>query len=317
MKPGALDPVGEAPRIAQLTRTAAIAATAVASVLILAKLGAWWTTGSVAMLSSLVDSLLDAGMSLITLLAVHKAAQPADHDHRWGHGKAESVAALSQAAFIAGSAVLVLIECGRRLIDPEPIRHEWVGLLTTGFAIVLSLALVAFQSHVIRRTGSPAITADRAHYSADLVVNAGVAASFVIAGFGGLGWIDPIIAGAIAAWMGRSAWLIGRDAVDLLMDRELPDVERERIRRIALAHPEVRGVRDLRTRRAGTDTFVQMILVVDGSMTLDQSHRIVDDVEQAVCQAFPSVEVLIHEEPEQLPEDRSTARRPGSRHGAV
>jgi ferrous-iron efflux pump FieF len=149
------------------------------------------------------------------------------------------------------------------------------------------------------------------------VVNAGVAASFVIAGFGGLGWIDPIIAGAIAAWMGRSAWLIGRDAVDLLMDRELPDVERERIRRIALAHPEVRGVRDLRTRRAGTDTFVQMILVVDGSMTLDQSHRIVDDVEQAVCQAFPSVEVLIHEEPEQLPEDRSTARRPGSRHGAV
>lgn len=313
----ALDPVAEAPAVARLTRRAAIAATSVAAILIVAKTAAWWTTDSVAMLSSLVDSLLDAGMSLVTLLAVQKAAKPADREHRWGHGKAESVAALSQAAFIGGSAALVLVECARRLIDPAPIRHEWVGILTTVFAIVLSLALVGVQSMVVRRTGSLAIAADRAHYSADLVVNVGVIGSLLVAGYGGWIWIDPIVAAAIAAWMARSAWTIGRDAVDLLMDRELPDGQRDRIRRIALEHPDVRAVRDLRTRRSGTDTFVQMILVVDGALTVDRAHRIVDTVERAVCAAFPSVEVLIHEEPEQLPEDRSTARRPGSRHGVV
>lgn len=313
----ALDPIAQAPKVARLTRTAAIGATVVAAILVVAKTGAWWTTDSVAMLSSLVDSLLDAGMSLVTLIAVQKAAKPADREHRWGHGKAESVAALSQAAFIGGSAVLVLVECGRRLVDPQPMRHEWVGILTTAFAIALSVALVAVQTSVIRRTGSLAITADRAHYGADLVVNLGVIASFLVAGLAGWIWLDPVIAAVIAAWMGRSAWQIGRDAVDLLMDRELPDEERNRIRRIALDHPEVRAVRDLRTRRSGTDTFVQMILVVDGTLTVDQAHRIVDTVERAVCDAFPSVEVLIHEEPEQLPEDRSTAQRPGSRHGSV
>lgn len=314
---GALDPIVQAPEIARLTRRAAIAATTVAVILVVAKTGAWWTTDSVAMLSSLVDSLLDTGMSLVTLLAVQKAAKPADREHRWGHGKAESVAALSQAAFIGGSAALVLVECARRLIDPAPIRHEWVGVLTTVAAIVISLALVALQSSVIRRTGSLAIAADRAHYSADLVVNGGVIGSLLLAGLGGWTWVDPVVAGIIAAWMGRSAWNIGRDAVDLLMDRELPDEERNRIRRIALDHPEVKAVRDLRTRRAGTDTFIQMILVVDGTLTLNHAHRIVDTVEAAVCAAFPSVEVLIHEEPEQLPEERSTARRPGSRHGGV
>lgn len=313
----ALDPIAQAPQIASLTRRAAIAATAVASILIVAKTAAWWTTDSVAMLSSLVDSLLDVGMSVVTLLAVQKAAKPADREHRWGHGKAESVAALSQAAFIGGSAALVLVECVRRLVDPEPIRHEWIGILAAVFAIVLSVALVWWQSVVIRRTGSVAITADRAHYSADLVVNAGVIGSYLVAGLGGWVWLDPLIAGVIAAWMGRSAWRIGYSAVDLLMDRELPDQERDRIRRVALDHPDVKAVRDLRTRRSGTDTFVQMILVVDGTLSVDQAHRIVDAVERAVCAAFPSVEVLIHEEPEQLPEERSTARRPGSRHDSV
>jgi len=317
MVPAPLDPVTQAPQIARLTRRMAVGATAVAAVLIVVKTGAWWTTDSVAMLSSLVDSLLDVGMSLVTLLAVQKAAKPADREHRWGHGKAESVAALSQAAFIGGSAALVLVECARRLVDPAPIRHEWVGIGTTVFAIVLSLALVWMQSVVIRRTGSLAIAADRAHYSADLVVNAGVIGSYLVAGLANWVWLDPLIAAVIAAWMGRSAWKIGYGAIDLLMDRELPDEERGRIRRIALEHPDVKGVRDLRTRRSGTDTFVQMILVVDGGLSVNQAHRIVDDVERAVCEAFPSVEVLIHEEPDQLPEERSTARRPGSRHGSV
>lgn len=301
-------------RADRLNRTAAAAAASVAAALIAVKAASWWITGSVALLSSLVDSVLDLGMSLITVLAVHQAAKPADREHRWGHGKLESVSALAQSVFIAVSAILILVECGQRLLEPAPVRHEALGIATAGAAILVSAGLVWFQGWVVQRTRSMAIAADRAHYLGDLVVNVGVILSFVVAGYGGIVSVDPVIAAVIALWLASNAWAIGRHAVDQLMDRELPDTDRTRIRDIALGDEAVKAVRDLRTRSSGADTFVQMILVVDGSMSVDAAHRVVDRVERAVCAAFPSVEVLIHEEPGQLPEEQSTARRPGSRH---
>ncbi|NQW11001.1 MAG: cation diffusion facilitator family transporter [Alphaproteobacteria bacterium] len=309
------DPVAAGIEMARLTRRAAVASSSVAIALIVLKTGGWWITGSVALLSSLVDSLLDAVLSLVTLAAVQKAAKPADREHRWGHGKVESVAALAQGAFIGGSAALVLVECGRRLLDPVPVRQEVYGIAVSLIAIIAGLALVAYQTRVVRATRSEAIAADRAHYGSDFVINGGVIVSLVIAGYGGVWWVDPLIGAAIAAWMGWTAYGIGRRAINTLMDHELPDDERVRIRDLALADPEVRGIRDLRTRRSGADTFIQMILLVDGAMTVSEAHRVVDRVERRVCEAYPSVEVLIHEEPETLAEERSTARRPGSRHG--
>lgn len=309
------DPVAAGIEIARLTQRAAVASSSVAIALIVMKTGGWWITGSVAMLSSLVDSLLDAALSLLTLGAVHKAAKPADREHRWGHGKAESVAALAQGAFIGGSAALVLVECGRRLIDPSPVREEIFGIAVSVIAIVAGVALVAYQTRIVRATRSDAIAADRAHYGSDLAINGGVIASLLLAGYGGLWWIDPLIGAGIAGWMGWNAYGIGRRAIDTLMDHELPDEERTRIRDIALSDPDVHGIRDLRTRRSGADTFIQMILLVDGELTVSEAHRVVDRVERQVCAAYPSVEVLIHEEPETLSEERSTARRPGSRHG--
>lgn len=308
------DPVAAGVETARLTRRAAVASSSVAITLIVLKTGGWWITGSVALLSSLVDSLLDAVLSLVTLMAVHKAAKPADREHRWGHGKVESVAALAQGAFIGVSATVVLIECARRLIDPVPVRQEAFGIAVSLIAVVAGVCLVAYQTRIVRITRSEAIAADRAHYGSDFAINGGVVISLLVAGYGGVWWVDPLIGAGIATWMAWTAYGIGRRAVNTLMDHELPDAERARIRDMALADPEVRGIRDLRTRRSGADTFIQMILLVDGEMSVSAAHRVVDRVEKRVCEAYPSVEVLIHEEPETLAEERSTARRPGSRH---
>jgi ferrous-iron efflux pump FieF len=314
---------GETDRIAALARSerlaqgAALLSTSVAALLILIKAYGWWETGSVALLSSLVDSVLDASMSLVILLAVRHAAKPADREHRYGHGKVEAVAALVQAALIVLSAILILIECAQRFVAPEPVRQELLGLTLVGIGLVMNLALIGAQTWVIRRTQSVAIEADRAHYTGDVLIAFGVIASLLLAGLYNISWADPLIAAVISLAMMKSAIGVGRKALDLLMDRELPDADRARVRDMASAHPGVRGVRDLRTRSAGTDTFVQMILLVDGALTVREAHKIVDDVERDICNAFPSAEVLIHEEPDDLPQDRSTSRRPGSRHDDV
>jgi ferrous-iron efflux pump FieF len=310
---GALD----AERRDGLAGVAAMVSTLVAGILMIVKVFGWWETGSVAVLTSLVDSALDAAMSILILLAVRHSAKPADREHRYGHGKVEAVAALSQSAFLVITAVLILGECVSRLATPQPVVNETLGMLLIGGTMAVNLGLVGFQSWVIRRTNSMAIRADRAHYSGDLLIGAAVIASLFLAGDYGLAWADPAIAAAISVVLLNTAYGIGRKALDLLMDRELPDNDRERVRQIATAHPQVRGVRDLRTRSAGSDVFVQMILLVDGNLTVNAAHEIVDEVERGICAAFPSAEVLIHEEPEDLPQTLSTAQRPGSRHGDV
>jgi ferrous-iron efflux pump FieF len=307
----------EAGRRDRLAHMAALVSTLVAGLLMIVKVIGWWETGSVAVLTSLVDSALDAAMSILILLAVRHSAKPADREHRYGHGKVEAVAAFAQSAFLVITAVLILGECISRLATPQPIVNETFGMLLIGGTMAVNLALVGFQTWVIRQTGSVAIQADRAHYSGDLLIGAAVIASLFLAGAFGLIWADPVIAAVISVVLLNTAHSIGRKALDLLMDRELPDGDRERVRQIATAHPQVRGVRDLRTRSAGSDVFVQMILLVDGTLTVNAAHEIVDEVERNICAAFPSAEVLIHEEPDDLPHTLSTAQRPGSRHADV
>src|SRR6266576_2031781 len=138
---------------------------------------AWLETGSVALLSSLVDSLLDAAASVVTLVAVRHAMSPADREHRFGHGKAEPLAVLGQSAFITGSAMLLLAEAVRRLLWPVPVENPPAGIGVMIFSIVLTIGLVLFQRYVLRRTGSIAITADELHYRGDLVLNLSVIAA--------------------------------------------------------------------------------------------------------------------------------------------
>jgi ferrous-iron efflux pump FieF len=292
----------------RLMRRATYASVSVATILIALKFAAWLATGSVSMQATLVDSMLDAAASLVNLFAVRQALTPADREHRFGHGKAEPLAGLVQSAFIAGSALFLFIEVVRRLIEPKAIENETMALVVMAVSIVLTLGLVSFQRYVVRRTSSLAISADKLHYFGDLLTNVSVAVALVLAAQFGLHWADPIFGAGIAIYIVWSAWEIIRQSLDQLMDRELPDEERKRIREIALSHPEVKAVHDLRTRASGRDIFIQLHIELDRAATLVRAHEISDAVEAKLRKAFPAAEVIIHQDPEGLEEPRQMFR---------
>lgn len=281
---------------ARLMRQATYASVAVALSLIAAKTVAFGLSGSVSLLATLIDSTLDALASLVNLFAVRHALSPADREHRFGHGKAEALAGLGQSAFIAGSAGFLLIESARRIVNPVPVAAYEIGMAVMVLSIVATLLLLAFQRHVIRKTGSTAIKADALHYRTDLLVNASVIVALVLSARGWPGF-DALFAIGIAIYILYSAWEIVKQAFDHLMDRELPDSERQEIMRIAASHAEVRGLHDLRSRRSGTATFIQLHLELDDYLTLLEAHRISDEVEEAIAVAYPSAEIIIHIDP--------------------
>jgi len=281
---------------ARLMRLATYASITVAVTLILAKAFAWGRSDSVSLLATLIDSTLDAFASLINLVAVRHALSPADKEHRFGHGKAEALAGLGQAAFIAGSAGFLLLQAGRRMVYPVPMDDYGVGIVVMVFSIGATLLLLAFQRHVIRKTDSTAIKADALHYRTDLLVNGSVILALWLSVQGWPGF-DALFAAGIALYILYSAWEIVRQAFDHLMDRELPNVERERITRIANEHRDVHGIHDLRSRRSGTATFVQLHLELDDDLTLLQAHRISDEVEERLQLAYPGAEIIIHVDP--------------------
>ena len=288
----------------RLMRRATYASVGVAVILIGAKLFAYLMTDSVSLLSTLLDSLLDAAASLVNLVAVRTALTPADAEHRFGHGKAEPLAALGQSAFIAGSALFLLVEAGNRVVNPSPIQNSGIGLVVMVFSIAATFLLVLFQRHVIRLTNSVAIRADSIHYVSDLLVNGAVIASLLIWREFGWALADPIFAASVGLYILFTAWRITRGSLDLLMDRELPDSARLRIREIALANPAVRELHDLRTRSSGQATFIQFHLELDGAMALIQAHAVSDEVEDAILMEFPGAEIIIHEDPAGVPERR-------------
>lgn len=302
-KPGAAAADPETAK--RLKRTATYASVSVALVLIAAKMVAWLITGSVAMLSTMIDSLLDLAASAVNLVAVRKALVPADREHRFGHGKAEPVAGLVQGAFVCGSAAFLVFEAGERLLNPVEVSNSTVGFAVMAFSIVVTAGLVLYQRYVVRRTGSVAIGADSLHYSADLLVNVSVIVALVLTVHFDWAYADPLIALAIAFVILRGALTIIRESLNLLMDRELPDEGRERIRTIAVGHPGVIDMHDLRTRSSGPSTFIQLHLEMDGEITLHDAHIIAESVMAEIEKAFPGAEVLIHEDPYGVAERRA------------
>lgn len=291
--------------VARLMRLATYASVATALALIVAKTVAYLLTGSVSMLSTLLDSLLDAAASLVNLVAVRHALTPADREHRFGHGKAEALAGLGQAAFIAGSAVFLLFEASHRLVAPQPVENGMIGIGVMLFSLVMTVLLILLQRHVIRRTQSVAISADSLHYVGDVAANLAVLAALVLSSQFGWNRTDAIFAIGVAFYIVFTAWQIVRGAFDMLMDREMPDEDRARIRVIALSNPRVRNLHDLRTRRSGPNRFIQLHLEMDGTMSLVEAHALADEVEAAILREFPGAEVIIHEDPEGVMEERA------------
>lgn len=284
-------------KAAPLMNMAAVASLSVAITLTGVKAIAWVLTGSVALLGSLVDSLLDVVASAINLFAVRTALEPPDAEHRFGHGKAEAIAGLLQSAVILGSAAFLMLESIARLANPAPISNSSIGVAVSLLAIVLTLALVMFQKIVVAKTGSVAISADRVHYTGDLLMNVAVIAALLTSTVGGIDWADGAFGIGIALYIGRAAYGIGRTSIDMLMDKEFAADERDAIFNLVMGNADVHGIHELKTRRSGRHGFIQMHIELDPELTLYDAHTIADEVEATVGEAFPGAEILIHTDP--------------------
>jgi ferrous-iron efflux pump FieF len=283
---------------ASMNARAALASVSAATFLLLLKSYAAWATGSVAMLGSLADTGLDLLASLITLYGVRLAAQPADFDHRFGHGKAEAIAALFQVGLIGFSAAGIAWRAVDRLLHGRATAEAGYGIAVSVVAILVTLALTAYQRRVVASTGSVAIETDKIHYQSDLLLNLSVIAALAIDQYLGIAGADPILGLAIALWLAWGAWKASSRAIDQLMDKEWPEEKRRRFVEVAARHPELKGVHDLRTRTSGALDFVQFHVWMDPKMTIEEAHRVMDEVEQKLEAEFPGCEVLIHIDPE-------------------
>lgn len=281
---------------ARLMRLASGAALATALLLTVAKALAWWLSGSVSLLAGLTDSLLDSAASLLNLIAVHYALRPADDDHRYGHGKAEALAGLGQALLIGASAVLIALQAVERLQHPQPIGAPALGIAVMLLSLLMTAALLLFQRHVVKVTGSTAIRADSLHYRSDLLLNASILLALALAAYG---WqrLDALFGLGIAVYILCSALRIVREAVAVLMDEELAPEVSTRMQELACAVPGVLGVHDLRTRISGTRWFVQLHLELPEELPLKLAHGLCVAVEKAIREQYPRAEVLVHADP--------------------
>jgi ferrous-iron efflux pump FieF len=281
-----------------LSTRAAIARVIMAVFLIGLKAWAAVETSSMAMLGSLADSGLDLLASLVVLLGVRVAALPADSNHRFGHGKAEALAAMVQVALISISALAIGFRSVQRLLHREATQDAELGIAVSVIAIAATFALVAYQRYVVRRTNSVAIATDRLHYASDMALNASVIVALVLDQYLGVIGADAVFGLLIAAWLARSAWQASSHAIDQLMDREWPESQRASFISAASEYPELAGIHDVRTRTSGTHHFVQFHVWVPGEWTVQQAHDRIDPIEEQLQKRFPATEILIHLDPE-------------------
>ena len=283
---------------ASLNRSAALASIAVALLLVGLKVWAVFSTGSTAMLGSLADTALDLVASLATLAGVWVAAQPDDENHRFGHGKAEALAAMFQVVLISISALSLAFRAVDQWIAGARPEAAEGGIIVSGIAMLATVALLAWQRYVIRKTKSLAISTDHVHYQSDILLNLAVIAALALDQYAGIAGADTFFGLAIAIWLGWGAWGASQQAIEQLMDHEWPEERRKAFLEAVARHPEIKGLHDLRTRTSGNRDFVQFHLAINGDMTVRQAHVIMDEVEAILNQEFPGVEILIHPDPE-------------------
>lgn len=280
----------------RLVMLAGVASVSTALLLIAMKFAVWLFSGSATILASLTDSMIDLGASFINLLALRYALTPPDKDHRFGHYKAEALASLSQAAFISGSAFLLIINGYDRIVKPQPIGYIDIAIYVSIASIVLTVLLTLFQGYVCKVTHSEAIAADRFHYISDVGLNLTVILSLVLSKFG-YEWADGVMAILLGLYILKSSWHIGRTAIGTLLDKSMSQEENNLIIETILNVDGVESFHDLRTRKAGPQKYIQCHLVLDASLSLEQAHNIADEIEGRLLQLFGEVDINLHMEP--------------------
>lgn len=266
--------------------------------LVVVKSIALYLSGSAAVLSALIDSLSDIGLSLMTLISVQWAMKPADDNHRHGHGKVEGIAALIQAMMLAGGGMFLVLESFGRFLHPvEMTGHVWT-MIFMAVSVLLSAVIAKVQKAGADHSESLAVEADSLHYSSDILINGSVLIVVFADYMGFLGnWLDPLSAIGVAAIMARTAYKIVLNAFGMLLDQELPDDLRHQIIAKIKSHPSVLGMHDLRTTRSGTKTFISFDIELESELSLSVAHDISREVECAILLDFPNSEIMIHIDP--------------------
>ena len=291
-------------KINQLKKIAVSVSVAVSGLLAFIKFVAAIYTGSLAILSSMADSLADIISSFITFIAVRFSSQPASFGHRYGYGKAEALSALVQAAFIAGSGFFVVYEGINRFIKPQKVEDTAAGIVVMLLCLLITIGLIVFQKIVVKKTDSLAVAADRAHYLVDVITNISIIISLLIVKVFNFDWFDTIAALFVSFYLLISAYKLAKQAVSLLMDKELPDDVREKVINIVKSCSFCRGLHDLRSRNLGDIYMFELHLELDGALSLYKAHELTDIVENKLKEAFPCAQVIIHQDPAGLVEDR-------------
>ncbi len=273
------------------------------AILIVIKGIAYWESGSAAILATLTDSFTDAAMSLAMLMALRYSLRPADNSHRHGHGKMEGIGALFQSSCLVAAALFLIFQGLQRFAQPQEVSHHILGIWVTGIAIVLSIILVAVQNYCLARAPSLATESDQAHYTTDIALNGSVMAVLLVDYCGGPFWVDPLCAIAVALYYAYAARKIALKAVDMLLDRELPEAVRARIKNIISKHPDVMGFHDLRTRKSGMVIHISFDVEVDPDLTLKEAHEISRALEHDILADYPYAEIIIHKDPFGDPHD--------------
>jgi len=285
-------------------RNVTYASVLVAIFLVFIKFIAWSMTDSVSILSSLVDSVFDSLASLFNLFAVRQALVPADKEHRFGHGKAEALSGLAQSTFIFGSIIFLLIEVVRRFLSPKVIENSFEGIIIIFISLLVTIALVIYQRRIIKKTNSKAIEADSLHYFSDVLLNSGVIISLLLTSYIEIPLIDPIVALLISIYILFISYKIFTSSIDELMDKEFSKEDRQRIIEIVLKHSLVNNIHDLRTRKSGSKNFIQFHLELPANISLLTAHEISDEVEELLLYNFPDSEIIIHQDPEGIDDQR-------------
>ncbi len=288
----------------RLKKIATAASVGLSVVLTLLKVFAAIYTGSLAILSSLIDSLADIFASSVTLVAVRYSSMPASFNHRYGYGKAEAISALVQAAFIAGSGIFVLYDGIYRIFYPQPVERTEIGIVVMSVSLVATVALIVFQKYTARETGSLAIAADSEHYTVDVATNISIIVTLIVVELFGADWFDTLTASVVSAFLLLSAWKLAKKAVNLLTDAELPPEVRKKVCEVVMELPFAKGIHDLRTRDLGGAYMFEFHLELDGELPLSAAHEFTTLVEENLEEAFPGAQVIIHQDPEGVVEDR-------------
>lgn len=288
----------------RLKKAAATASIMLSGGLCLLKIFGAFYTGSLAILSSLIDSLADVFASSVSYVAIRFSTRPASQEHRYGYGRAESISALVQSAFIAGSGLFVMYDGIGRLITPKPMEKPGLGIVIMLLSLSATILLIVFQKYVARKTSSPAIAADSAHYTVDVLTNLSIVLSLIVVKYFHIGWFDVLTAFVISAYLIYNAYKIAAEAVSALTDRELSEDIRQKVIDIVINSEGIDGYHDFRSRDLGGSYFFEIHLELDGNLTLNKTHELTDNVEEKIKQAFPGAQVIIHQDPYGLHENR-------------